>query len=64
MKNYDRINEIFAPGPEPKGHDSAVVLVGADAVKILEDAGMQIYSRYFDLTRTAVAKKLADDLVK
>ena len=56
MKNYS-INEIWNPGSMPNGHDTAVALIGAENVKILEMAGMQIESHFWDITRNALKAK-------
>ena len=34
--NYSHVNEICAPGPRPDPRASAIVLIGEDAVRVLQ----------------------------
>lgn len=52
--NYSRINEIWAPGFQPDPYKAAKLLIGENNVRILLEAGMQIESHYWDVTRAAV----------
>ena len=55
--NYSHVNEICAPGPRPDPRASAIVLIGEDAVRVIEDAGMSFETHYWDVTREAVSAK-------
>lgn len=48
------INEPWAPGTQPDADEAAGVLIGAEAVKVLRRAGIQLTSHYWHVTRQAV----------
>jgi hypothetical protein len=61
MTNYSRINEEWNPGPRPDPRASAIILIGKDAVRKIEDAGMSFQTHYWDVTREACRATLAGE---
>jgi hypothetical protein len=57
--NYSHINEEWNPGPRPDPREAAVILIGENAVRRIEDAGMSFQTHYWPVTREAMDAALA-----